>query len=76
MSWSGGVGGETVGSRQVDQLGGSAPAQGEGAAHVLDGHSGVVADVLREPCEGVEKSGLAGVGVADQGDRRRRLAPG
>ena len=35
----------------------------------LDGDAGIVADALPHAGQGVEERGLAGVGVADQGDR-------
>ena len=60
---------QAVGAGQVDQV-----ERLAGAGHLaflrLDGDAGIVADVLAQAGEGVEQSGLAGVGIADQGGRR------
>ena len=60
---------QAVGAGQVDQVERLAAA-GHLAFLGLDGDAGIVADVLAQAGQGIEESGLAGVGIADQGGRR------
>ena len=55
------------------------PAQVRLASFGLDGHAGIVAGALAQAGQGVEESGLAGVGIAEQGGgqpSRGRFAAG
>ena len=61
--------GQAVGAGQIDDLDGLA-VKVEFALLGFDGDAGIIADLLLHPGQGVEESGFAGVGVADQGNQR------
>ena len=62
------VGTQAVGARQIHQLDFLAEGKFPLPRLLLDGYPGVVAHMLAHPGQYVEQRGLAGVGIADQGD--------
>ena len=66
------VGGEGVDAGQVDEGEVVAADAGHQAHALLDGDAGVVGDLLAQTGQAIEKSGLAGVGRADEDDGLER----
>ncbi len=65
----GGSGYKAVSPRQVEQSHLRASAEPEAPFLSLDGHAGVVADPLPEAGQGVKQRRLAGIWIADQGNK-------
>ena len=62
---------EAVAAGQVDQFGGPAVGKGKMTGFALDGHAGIVGDLLARAGERVEQGTLAGIGVARKDNERR-----
>ena len=69
-AWAGGV--EAVSARQIEHGVVLAGRRVQATFLALDGHAGVVGDLLATAGQGVEQSGLAAVRVSDQRDAGRR----
>ena len=64
---------EAVGAGQVDQLDRAAVGQRQPARMPLDRDAGIIADLLARAGQRVEQRALAGIGVAGDGDQRKRV---
>ncbi len=68
---AGGV--EAIGAWEVDELDRPSVGQRQPPGMALDGHTGVVADLLARAGKRVEQRALAGIGAAGDGDERERV---
>ncbi len=64
---------EAVGARQIEQLDRAAIGQRQPAGMTLDGDARIIADLLPRAGQRVEQGALAGIGIADERNQRRRV---